>query len=167
MIWYFSHWKMSPDPRGCGNSTVLLPCCKLHAACFSHVCSTLQPCLCERVHFVAPWSDEESSSRLAVIVVPCLLTLSTVLVVALIFYSLRKNKERVRSAGHFRNGRISNSLWPTWKKFYKAHCKIPIGLQDWVLWPKSFATDINNVVFCYSVSTATFSLQSAFFQNAP
>uniref|UniRef100_A0A3Q3X3K1 Protein kinase domain-containing protein n=1 Tax=Mola mola TaxID=94237 RepID=A0A3Q3X3K1_MOLML len=41
--------------------------------------------------------DEESAGPLAIIIIPCLLVLSTVLVVALIFYSLHKNKERVRS----------------------------------------------------------------------
>lgn len=67
----------------------------------------LQPCFHGPAHVVALWSDEESSGPLAVIVIPCLLTLSTVLVVALIFYSLHKNKERVRSAAaNFRNGRI-------------------------------------------------------------
>lgn len=68
----------------------------------------LQPYFHEPTHVVALWSDEESSGPLAVIVIPGLLTLSTVLVVALIFYSLHKNKERLRNAAaNFRNGRIS------------------------------------------------------------
>lgn len=41
--------------------------------------------------------DEESGS-LAVVIIPCLLALSTVSVVALIFYSLHKNKKRMQSA---------------------------------------------------------------------
>lgn len=36
--------------------------------------------------------DEESAGPLAVVIIPCLLTLSTVLVVALIFYNYHKNK---------------------------------------------------------------------------
>lgn len=50
-------------------------------------------------HFFPPASclDEESGS-LAVVIIPCLLALSTVSVVALIFYSLHKNKKRMQSA---------------------------------------------------------------------
>lgn len=81
--------------------------CMLHVSCMLRPV-LVHPCLHEPAHSVALWSDEESSGPLAVIVIPCLLTLSTVLVVALIFYSLHKNKERVRSAAaNFRNGRIS------------------------------------------------------------
>lgn len=81
--------------------------CMLHVSCMFRTVA-LQPCFHEPAHVVALWSDEESSGPPAVIVIPCLLTLSTVLVVALIFYSLHKNKERVRSAAaHFRNGRIN------------------------------------------------------------
>ncbi|XP_073326203.1 tyrosine-protein kinase STYK1 isoform X2 [Pagrus major] len=40
---------------------------------------------------------EESSGTLAVIIIPCLLGLSTVLVVASIFYSLHKSKKRAQS----------------------------------------------------------------------
>lgn len=93
---------MSADPHGCGNDTQLPLCCKLHTRhllqlrgfYYSDPASSLPPCL-----------DEKSSGPLAVIIIPCLLALSTVLVVALIFYSLRKNKERVQSATpHFTNG---------------------------------------------------------------
>ncbi|XP_030590440.1 tyrosine-protein kinase STYK1 [Archocentrus centrarchus] len=56
-------------------------------------------------------SYEQSSGALAVIIIPSLLALSTVLVVALIFFSLYKNKERVeRTSAHFKNGKQSVSL---------------------------------------------------------
>lgn len=55
--------------------------------------------------------SEESSGPLAVIIIPSLLALSTVLVVALIFCSLHKNKQRrQRTAAHFTNGQHSVSL---------------------------------------------------------
>lgn len=59
-----------------------------------------------------PRLDQESSGPLAVIIIPCLLALSTVLVVALIFYSLHKNKKRVQSTKtHSTNGiNYNNSL---------------------------------------------------------
>lgn len=51
-----------------------------------------------------PFCDEESSGPLAVIIIPSLLALSTVLVVALIFCSLHKNKPRgQRTAAHSAN----------------------------------------------------------------
>lgn len=54
--------------------------------------------------------DEESSGTLALIIIPSLLALSTVLVVALIFYTLCKNKERRhRTSPHFKNGRSCNN----------------------------------------------------------
>ncbi len=59
----------------------------------------------EPTSFFTSCSDEESSGQLAVIIIPSLLALSTVSVVALIFYSLYKNKHRVQSpAAHFVNG---------------------------------------------------------------
>lgn len=60
-----------------------------------------------------PMCNEESSGSLAVIIIPCLLALSTVSVVALIFYSLHKNKQRVQSpATHFINGQQNVYLTP-------------------------------------------------------
>ncbi|XP_028264717.1 tyrosine-protein kinase STYK1 isoform X2 [Parambassis ranga] len=54
---------------------------------------------------------EESSGPLAVIIIPSLLALSTVLVVALIFCSLHKNKQRGQgSIGHFTHGQQSVSM---------------------------------------------------------
>lgn len=50
----------------------------------------------KRIYHFACRLDEESGS-LAVIIIPCLLALSTVSVVALILYSLHKNKERMQS----------------------------------------------------------------------
>ncbi|KAI3357748.1 hypothetical protein L3Q82_016153 [Scortum barcoo] len=58
---------MPATPYGCGNDTSLPTC------------------------------NEESSGPLAVIIIPCLLAASTVLVVALIFCSLYKNKQRGQS----------------------------------------------------------------------
>ncbi|XP_037627327.1 tyrosine-protein kinase STYK1 isoform X1 [Sebastes umbrosus] len=58
-----------------------------------------------------PMCYEESAGPLAMIIIPCLLALSTVLVVALIFYSLHKNKQRRQStSAHFTNGQQSVSL---------------------------------------------------------
>ncbi|XP_070766507.1 tyrosine-protein kinase STYK1 [Enoplosus armatus] len=58
-----------------------------------------------------PMCDEESSGPLAVIIIPCLLALSTVLAVVLILYSLHKNKQRGQStSAHFTNGQQSVSL---------------------------------------------------------
>nr|XP_046252776.1 tyrosine-protein kinase STYK1 isoform X2 [Scatophagus argus] len=58
-----------------------------------------------------PTCYEESSGPLAIIIIPCLLGLSTVVVVALIFYSLHKNKERVQSTtSQCTNGQQSASL---------------------------------------------------------
>lgn len=92
---------MSPDAVGRGNSTALPANCELCASCARvHLWSALailSECMCSFVFFFAWCSDEESGS-LAVVVIPGLLTLSTVSVVALIFYSLRKNKERMQSA---------------------------------------------------------------------
>lgn len=52
-----------------------------------------------------PMCYEGSSGPLAVIIIPCLLALSTVLVVALIFYSFHKNKRRMQtSSTYFTNG---------------------------------------------------------------
>ncbi|XP_051282253.1 tyrosine-protein kinase STYK1 isoform X2 [Dicentrarchus labrax] len=57
---------------------------------------------------------EESSGLFAVIIIPCLLALSTLLVVALIFYSLHKNKRRAQStSAHFTNGQQSVSFTAT------------------------------------------------------
>ncbi|XP_018540022.1 tyrosine-protein kinase STYK1 isoform X1 [Lates calcarifer] len=54
---------------------------------------------------------EESSGPLALIIIPSLLALSTVLVVTLIFCSLHKNKQRGQSPlPHFANGQQSVSL---------------------------------------------------------
>ncbi|XP_056895701.1 tyrosine-protein kinase STYK1 isoform X2 [Takifugu flavidus] len=73
---------------------------------------------------------EESSRPLAVIVIPCLLTLSTVLVVALIFYSLHKNKERVRSAAaNFRNDQRAASMTEAGSGILKAQAL----LKSWEL----------------------------------
>ncbi|XP_045912837.1 tyrosine-protein kinase STYK1 [Micropterus dolomieu] len=56
-------------------------------------------------------ADEGSSGPLAIIIIPCLLALSTVLVVALIFYSLHKNKQRGQStSAQFTNGQQIVSL---------------------------------------------------------
>ncbi|KAM9351032.1 tyrosine-protein kinase STYK1 [Symphorus nematophorus] len=72
---------MTAAPHGCGNDTSL------------------------------PMCYEESAGPLAVIIIPCLLAVSTVLVVALIFYSLLKNKQRVQSTPtHFTNGQHSESM---------------------------------------------------------
>ncbi|XP_044068688.1 tyrosine-protein kinase STYK1 isoform X2 [Siniperca chuatsi] len=58
-----------------------------------------------------PMCYEESSGPLAEIIIPCLLALSTVLVVALIFYSLHRNKQRGQStSAHVPNGQQSVSL---------------------------------------------------------
>ncbi|KAG7236900.1 hypothetical protein INR49_000133 [Caranx melampygus] len=58
-----------------------------------------------------PECYEESSGPLAVIIIPSLLALSTVLVVALIFCSLYKNKQRGQSSScHFTNGQHSVTL---------------------------------------------------------
>ncbi|XP_071333351.1 tyrosine-protein kinase STYK1 isoform X1 [Trachinotus anak] len=58
-----------------------------------------------------PECYEESSGPLAVIIIPSLLALSTVLVVALIFCSLYKNKQRGHSTScHFTNGQQSVTL---------------------------------------------------------
>ncbi|XP_019963009.2 tyrosine-protein kinase STYK1 isoform X1 [Paralichthys olivaceus] len=54
-----------------------------------------------------PMCSEESSGPLAVIIIPSLLALSTVLVVILIFYSLHKNKQRGQSPS---DGRQSVTL---------------------------------------------------------
>ncbi|XP_040916575.1 tyrosine-protein kinase STYK1 isoform X2 [Toxotes jaculatrix] len=54
---------------------------------------------------------EESSGPLALIIIPSLLALSTVLVVALIFCSLHKNKQRQQSSSsHSTNGQQSATL---------------------------------------------------------
>ncbi|KAM6929958.1 LOW QUALITY PROTEIN: uncharacterized protein PEZ65_009055 [Lycodopsis pacificus] len=56
-------------------------------------------------------SATESAGPLAVIIIPCLLALSTALVVALIFYNLHKNNQRrPSSSAHFTNGQQSVSL---------------------------------------------------------
>ncbi|XP_068162887.1 tyrosine-protein kinase STYK1 isoform X2 [Antennarius striatus] len=61
-----------------------------------------------------PTCYDESSGHLAVIIIPSLLALSTVLVVALIFYSLYKNQNRVqRSVTHFINAQQSVSTIET------------------------------------------------------
>lgn len=61
---------------------------------------------CSEPTFFTCFVDEESSGTLALIIIPSLLALSTVLVVALIFYTLCKNKERRhRTSPHFKNGR--------------------------------------------------------------
>lgn len=71
--------------------------CTQHTSCTRvHLWSAFA-ILSERVVFFASCLDEESGS-LAVVIIPCLLTLSTVSVVALIFYSLHKNKARMQSA---------------------------------------------------------------------
>ncbi|XP_023271436.1 tyrosine-protein kinase STYK1-like isoform X1 [Seriola lalandi dorsalis] len=58
-----------------------------------------------------PECYEESSGPLAVIIIPSLLAFSSVLVVALIFYSLHKNKQRGQSTScHFTNGQQSVTL---------------------------------------------------------
>ncbi|XP_054464861.1 tyrosine-protein kinase STYK1 isoform X2 [Anoplopoma fimbria] len=58
-----------------------------------------------------PMCYEESVGPLAVIIIPSLLALSTVLVVALIFYNLHKNKQRRPStSAYFTNGQQSVSL---------------------------------------------------------
>ncbi|XP_059188411.1 tyrosine-protein kinase STYK1 isoform X2 [Centropristis striata] len=58
-----------------------------------------------------PMCYEESAGPLAVIIIPCLLALSTVLVVAVIFYKLHKKKQRGQStAVHFTNGQQSVTL---------------------------------------------------------
>lgn len=58
-----------------------------------------------------PFCAEESSSPLAIIILPCLLALSTALVVVLIFWSLHKSKQRPQSASaHFTNSQQSVSL---------------------------------------------------------
>ncbi|XP_020501652.2 tyrosine-protein kinase STYK1 isoform X1 [Labrus bergylta] len=72
---------MSAAPHGCSNNTY-------HSMC-----------------------TEEASGPLAVIIIPCLLTLSTVLVVVLIFCSLHKSKQRRQSnLVNFTNGQQSVSL---------------------------------------------------------
>lgn len=72
---------MTAAPRGCSNDTSL------------------------------PMCYEESAGPLAVIIIPCLLALSTVLVVALIFYRLHMSKQRGQStSAHFTNGLQSVSL---------------------------------------------------------
>uniref|UniRef100_A0A3Q2V2I5 Si:ch73-206d17.1 n=1 Tax=Haplochromis burtoni TaxID=8153 RepID=A0A3Q2V2I5_HAPBU len=70
---------------------------------------------------------EESSGTLALIIIPSLLALSTVLVVALIFYTLCKNKERRhRTSPHFKNQQIVSlstaSVGPP---------KVPAALDPW------------------------------------
>lgn len=86
---------MPAAPHPCGNNTSPSMCCK------SNTCGArwmffgfliLQPASC-----LTCCPDEESSGHLAVIIIPGLLGLSTVLVVALIFYNLHKNKKRVQS----------------------------------------------------------------------
>ncbi|XP_034552033.1 tyrosine-protein kinase STYK1 [Notolabrus celidotus] len=58
-----------------------------------------------------PMCSEESSGPLAVIIIPCLLALSTALVVLLILCSLHKSKQRRQSvSAHFTNGQQSVSL---------------------------------------------------------
>lgn len=99
MIWHFSHmWKMPAAPHRCGNDTSPPMCCKSNPCgphwvgfflLFSYTTTCFFPCLL--------CSDEESSGDLAVIIIPGLLGLSTVLVVTLIFYNLHKNKKRVQS----------------------------------------------------------------------
>ncbi|KAM3617111.1 uncharacterized protein V6R79_002357 [Siganus canaliculatus] len=72
---------MPAAPHGCGNDTSL------------------------------PICYEESSGQLAVIVIPSLLALSTVLALVLIFYSLYKNKQRLQSIATQRtNGQLSVSM---------------------------------------------------------
>lgn len=57
-----------------------------------------------------PMCYEESAGPLAVIIIPSLLALSTLLGVALIFYSLHKNKQRRQStSAHLTNGQQSVS----------------------------------------------------------
>lgn len=91
---------MPAAPHGCGNDTSLPTCCKLHTCHLLHGVSYSEP--------ASPSTscvDEESSGSLAVIIIPCLLAVGTVVVVALIFYSLHKNKQRVQStATHITNG---------------------------------------------------------------
>ncbi|XP_070696098.1 tyrosine-protein kinase STYK1 isoform X2 [Pempheris klunzingeri] len=58
-----------------------------------------------------PTCSEESAGPLALIIIPCLLAVSTVFVVALIFYSLHRNKQREPSTtAHFANGQQSAPL---------------------------------------------------------
>ncbi|XP_036960573.1 tyrosine-protein kinase STYK1 isoform X1 [Acanthopagrus latus] len=57
---------------------------------------------------------EESSGHLAVIIIPGLLGLSTVLVVALIFYNLHKNKKRVQSMSTH-SGQTADSASTPWE----------------------------------------------------
>lgn len=87
---------MSSDGVGHGNSTVLPANCKLCMGLHVHPPSAfaiLNYC----VIFFA-WCLDEESGSLAVVIIPCLLALSTVSVVALIFCSLHKNKKRMQSA---------------------------------------------------------------------
>lgn len=99
MIWHFSHmWKMPAAPHRCGNDTSPPMCCKSnpcgpHWVGFFLLFSYTSACFFPRLLC----SDEESSGNLAVIIIPGLLGLSTVLVVTLIFYNLHKNKKRVQS----------------------------------------------------------------------
>ncbi|KAL3974876.1 hypothetical protein ACER0C_023502 [Sarotherodon galilaeus] len=73
-------------------------------------------------------SYEESSGTLALIIIPSLLALSTVLVVALIFYTLCKNKERRhRTSPHFKNGQQIVSL----STASVGPPKVPAALDPW------------------------------------
>lgn len=90
---------MSSKSVGRGNSTVLFANCELCTAPLLqqvHLWSE-SAVVSERVVFFA-WCLDEESGSLAVVLIPSLLALSTVSVVALIFYSLHKNKERMQSA---------------------------------------------------------------------
>lgn len=91
---------MLSDAVGCGNSTALPANCKLCAAQLLARGPQLLPFQASVFICFFPCtscSDQESGS-LAVVIIPCLLALSTVSVVALIFYSLHKNRARMQSA---------------------------------------------------------------------
>ncbi|XP_035512885.1 tyrosine-protein kinase STYK1 [Morone saxatilis] len=75
-----------------------------------------------------PMCYEESSGLFAVIIIPCLLALSTLLVVAFIFYSLHKNKRRAQStSAHFTNGQQSVSFSAT----SVSTSKVQAALYSW------------------------------------
>lgn len=105
ICWYdlpFLCEKMSSDGVGRGNSTALPANCELCTAHLLHAGLHVHPpsafaILRYCVIFFASCLDEESGS-LAVVIIPCLLALSTVSGVALIFCSLHKNKKRMQSA---------------------------------------------------------------------
>lgn len=111
----------------CSNGTSLTACCKSHICYLArsrkiHLFNRYTWCLNVWLRvkqmkisgkmnlLLLSLLSDESSGPLAVIIIPSLLALSTVLVVALIFCSFYKNKQRAQmTSAHFTDGMTSSA----------------------------------------------------------